>query len=291
MELGLYTFAELTPDPVTGRTIAPAQRLANLIEEASSPTRSGWTSSASASITGPTSPSPPPPSPSPRRPRARSTSASRARSASSARTTRCASSSSSPRSTCSRAAGPRSWRAAARSSSRSRSSATTSHDYDELFVEKLELLLRCGRASASPGPVATVPRSTASASTPGPRRSRCRSGSRSAATPRRRHGPARSGLPMALAIIGGMPERFAPFAEIHRRAALEAGQELPGAQHQLARLHRRHLAGGGRDLLAAVRGDDDQDRPRARLAADDAGTSSKPRARCAARTSSAARRR
>jgi alkanesulfonate monooxygenase SsuD/methylene tetrahydromethanopterin reductase-like flavin-dependent oxidoreductase (luciferase family) len=27
------------------------------------------------------------------------------------------------------------------------------------------------------------------------------------------------GLPMALAIIGGMPERFAPFAELHRRAA------------------------------------------------------------------------
>ena len=32
---------------------------------------------------------------------------------------------------------------------------------------------------------------------------------------------------MALAIIGGMPERFAPFAEIHRRAALEAGHAVP----------------------------------------------------------------
>jgi alkanesulfonate monooxygenase SsuD/methylene tetrahydromethanopterin reductase-like flavin-dependent oxidoreductase (luciferase family) len=31
------------------------------------------------------------------------------------------------------------------------------------------------------------------------------------------------GLPMALAIIGGMPERFAPLAELHRRAAAEAG--------------------------------------------------------------------
>ncbi len=31
------------------------------------------------------------------------------------------------------------------------------------------------------------------------------------------------GLPMALAIIGGEPARFAPFAELHRRAALEAG--------------------------------------------------------------------
>ena len=35
------------------------------------------------------------------------------------------------------------------------------------------------------------------------------------------------GLPMALAIIGGMPERFAPFAELHRRAAQEAGREVP----------------------------------------------------------------
>jgi alkanesulfonate monooxygenase SsuD/methylene tetrahydromethanopterin reductase-like flavin-dependent oxidoreductase (luciferase family) len=33
MKLGLYTFAELTPDPATGRTISPGQRLRNLIEE------------------------------------------------------------------------------------------------------------------------------------------------------------------------------------------------------------------------------------------------------------------
>jgi probable LLM family oxidoreductase len=34
MELGIYTFAEATPDPRTGQIIAPAQRLANLLEEA-----------------------------------------------------------------------------------------------------------------------------------------------------------------------------------------------------------------------------------------------------------------
>lgn len=33
MELGIYTFAETTPDAVTGRTVAPAQRLRDLIEE------------------------------------------------------------------------------------------------------------------------------------------------------------------------------------------------------------------------------------------------------------------
>jgi probable LLM family oxidoreductase len=33
------------------------------------------------------------------------------------------------------------------------------------------------------------------------------------------------GLPMALAIIGGYPERFAPFAELHRRATTEGGHD------------------------------------------------------------------
>jgi alkanesulfonate monooxygenase SsuD/methylene tetrahydromethanopterin reductase-like flavin-dependent oxidoreductase (luciferase family) len=33
------------------------------------------------------------------------------------------------------------------------------------------------------------------------------------------------GLPMALAIIGGLPERFAPFAQLHRDAARQAGHE------------------------------------------------------------------
>jgi probable LLM family oxidoreductase len=35
------------------------------------------------------------------------------------------------------------------------------------------------------------------------------------------------GLPMALAIIGGQPERFVPLAELHRRAAAEAGHAPP----------------------------------------------------------------
>src|SRR5437763_10506411 len=35
------------------------------------------------------------------------------------------------------------------------------------------------------------------------------------------------GLPMALGIIGGLPERFVPFAEIHREAARGAGHAPP----------------------------------------------------------------
>src|ERR1044071_4279854 len=33
MEIGIYTFAETTPDPRTGHTISPAQRLRDLMEE------------------------------------------------------------------------------------------------------------------------------------------------------------------------------------------------------------------------------------------------------------------
>ena len=43
------------------------------------------------------------------------------------------------------------------------------------------------------------------------------------------------GLPMALAIIGGLPERFVPFAELHRSAGEEAGHgRLPPASTRTA---------------------------------------------------------
>ena len=98
-------------------------------------------------------------------------------------------------------------------------------DYDFLFAEKLELLLRLregervtwsGRHRAAltgqgvyPRPVQDpLPVWVAVGGTP---ESAVRAGM--------------LGLPMALAIIGGLPERFAPFAELHRRAAREAGHD------------------------------------------------------------------
>jgi alkanesulfonate monooxygenase SsuD/methylene tetrahydromethanopterin reductase-like flavin-dependent oxidoreductase (luciferase family) len=33
VELGIYTFGELTPDAASGTTISPAERLRNLLEE------------------------------------------------------------------------------------------------------------------------------------------------------------------------------------------------------------------------------------------------------------------
>jgi probable LLM family oxidoreductase len=88
-------------------------------------------------------------------------------------------------------------------------------DYDRLFAEKLEQLLEIRAAPAErgvyPWPVQQpLPVWIAVGGTP---ESASRAGS--------------LGLPMALAIIGGSPERFSPFAEIHRRAAAEAGRPRP----------------------------------------------------------------
>ena len=95
--------------------------------------------------------------------------------------------------------------------------------YDELFAEKLDLLLRLGESElvtwqgrhrapidgrgVYPRPVQDpLPVWVAVGGTP---QSVARAGA--------------LGLPMALAIIGGLPERFKPFVELHRRAAHEAG--------------------------------------------------------------------
>ena len=87
------------------------------------------------------------------------------------------------------------------------------HDYDRLFDDKLARLLAV-RAGEVPGvvpqPEHELPIWIAVGGSP---ESAVRAGM--------------LGLPMALAIIGGHPERFVPFAEIHRRAAAEAGHEPP----------------------------------------------------------------
>ena len=112
-------------------------------------------------------------------------------------------------------------------------------DYDELFAEKLDLLLALREneritwsgvhrpplddLGVFPQPEQPIPIWIAVGGTPA---SVVRAGT--------------LGLPMALAIIGGLPERFAPMAELHRRAAAEAGHDPLAAQHQLPRLHLRH---------------------------------------------------
>jgi probable LLM family oxidoreductase len=98
-------------------------------------------------------------------------------------------------------------------------------DYDELFAEKLELLLRIrdgervtwsGRHRAPIDDLGVYPRPLQDPlpiwlAVGGNPESAIRGGT--------------LGLPMALAIIGGQPERFVPFAELYREAARRAGHE------------------------------------------------------------------
>jgi probable LLM family oxidoreductase len=98
-------------------------------------------------------------------------------------------------------------------------------DYDELFVENLALLLRLreservtwsGTHRAPIEDLGVYPRPLQDplpvwVAVGGNPESAIRAG--------------RLGLPMALAIIGGKPESFVPFVELHRRAAAETGYD------------------------------------------------------------------
>jgi probable LLM family oxidoreductase len=91
-------------------------------------------------------------------------------------------------------------------------------EYDALFAEKLELLLEVRETGTSRGGQGVYPRPVQDplpvwVAVGGTPESAVRAGM--------------LGLPMALAIIGGQPERFRPFAELHGRAAEQAGLEAP----------------------------------------------------------------
>ena len=166
-------------------------------------------------------------------------------------------------------------------------------DYDELFAEKLELLLELRESErvtwsgahraplddlgVYPRPVQDpLPVWIAVGGTP---ESAVRAGT--------------LGLPMALAIIGGQPERFAPFVDALPRAPRpRRGHEPPrcrSASTRTATSPRRRAAGD--EFFPAYAAMMNRDRPRARLAADARARTSTRCARRAARSSSAARRR
>jgi probable LLM family oxidoreductase len=91
-------------------------------------------------------------------------------------------------------------------------------DYDALFAEKLERLLAIRETGATPDGHGVYPQ---------PLQDPLPVWVAVGGTPESAVRAGMLGLPMALAIIGGLPERFAPFAELHRRAAAEAGREPP----------------------------------------------------------------
>jgi probable LLM family oxidoreductase len=101
-------------------------------------------------------------------------------------------------------------------------------DYDELFAEKLELLLaiRATEKLNWPGGKHTHPVSDRGVY-PRPIQDPLPVWVAVGGTPESAARTGLLGLPMALAIIGGDAARFAPFAEVHRAAARHAGHPQP----------------------------------------------------------------
>jgi probable LLM family oxidoreductase len=227
MELGIYTFAEVTPDPSTGLTISPAERLRDLIEEIELADQVGldvfgvgehhrpdFAVSAPAIVLA----------------------------AAAERTGRIRLSSAvsvlgsddpvrvfQDFATLDLLSGGRAEIMAGRGSFIESFPlfGYDLRDYDELFAEKLDLLLRlreservtwAGRHRAPLEDLGVYPR---------PLQERLPVWVAVGGTPQSAVRTGALGLPMALAIIGGQPERFAPFAELHRRGAAEAGHEPP----------------------------------------------------------------
>ena len=98
-------------------------------------------------------------------------------------------------------------------------------DYDELFAEKLELLLELREAERVTWSGKLRPPLNGLGVYPRPLQERLPVWIAVGGNPESAARAGLLGLPMALAIIGGLPERFAPFAELHRRAAAHAGHD------------------------------------------------------------------
>jgi probable LLM family oxidoreductase len=228
MELGIYTFAELTPDPATGRTVSAQQRLRDLVEEMELADQVGldvfgvgehhrpdFAVSAPAVVLAAG---------------AERTEAIRLTSAVSV-----ISSDDPVRvfqdfATLDLLSGGRAEIMAGRGSFIESFPlfGQDLDDYDELFAEKLELLLavRAGETVTWPGSRHRAP-IEARGVYPRPLQHPLPVWVAVGGTPQSAVRAGALGLPLALGIIGGQPERFAPFGQIHREAALAAGHATP----------------------------------------------------------------
>lgn len=228
MELGIYTFAELTPDPTTGRTISAEERLKNLIEEIETADRVGLDVFGVGEHHRPdfavSSPVVPLAAAAARTERIRLTSA-----------VSVISSDDPVRvfqdfATLDLISGGRAEIMAGRGSFIESFPLFGYElaDYDALFEEKLELLVRLRESTEITWQGRYRPAIDGRGVYPRPLQEKLPIWIAVGGNPESAVRAGRLGLPMALAIIGGDPSRFAPFAEIHREAARAAGQEEPG---------------------------------------------------------------
>ena len=226
-ELGIYTFAELTPDPDTGRVVTPAERLQDLLEEIALADQVGldvfgvgehhrpdFAVSAPAVVLAAA---------------AEHTKRIRLTSAVSVLGSDDPIRVFQDFATLDLISGGRAEIMAGRGSF-IESFPLFGHDlrdYDALFAEKLDLLLAVReheRVTWTGGRRAPLEDRGVY---PRPLQDRLPVWVAVGGTPESAVRAGALGLPLALGIIGGLPERFALFAELHRRAAREAGHEPP----------------------------------------------------------------
>lgn len=232
-EIGLYSFAELTPDPQTGRLISPAQRLENLLETIELADQVGldvfglgehhrpdFVSSAPAVILA--------------------AAAARTRSIrlSSAVTVL---SSDDPVRVFQDFASLDLLSHGRAEIMAGRGSFIESfplfgydlHDYDALFAEKLELLLQLRDAEHVRWSGKHRPPLTGQGVYPRPFQSPLPVWIAVGGTPESVVRAGVLGLPLALAIIGGLPEQFAPLVDLYYRAAEHAGHDRAGLRFSI----------------------------------------------------------
>jgi probable LLM family oxidoreductase len=226
-ELGIYTFAELTPDPETGRAVTPGERLGQLLEEIELADRVGLDVFGVGEHHRPdfavSSPAVVLAAAAERTRRIRLTSA-----------VSVISSDDPIRvfqdfATLDLLSGGRAEIMAGRGSF-VESFPLFGHDlrdYDALFAEKLGLLLAVRERERVTWSGAFRPPLDDRGVYPRPAQDPLPVWVAVGGTPESAIRAGALGLPLALGIIGGLPERFAPFAELHRRAARGAGHAPP----------------------------------------------------------------
>jgi probable LLM family oxidoreductase len=100
-------------------------------------------------------------------------------------------------------------------------------DYDELFGEKLEMLLELNRSETLTWKGTHTQTVSGRGVYPRPFNEKLPIWIAVGGTPQSVIRAAQRGLPMILAIIGGEPARFAPFAELYRKTFADAGHQSP----------------------------------------------------------------
>jgi probable LLM family oxidoreductase len=98
--------------------------------------------------------------------------------------------------------------------------------YDELFTEKLELLLKINREEVLSWKGKHRPSFENRGVYPRPYQQSLPIWLAAGGTPASAVRAATLGLPLMLAIIGGMPEQFVPFVNLYRETAKQAGQDI-----------------------------------------------------------------